>query len=242
MVSAEPNYVTYAAEEPVSEEAPAAEEPEAEAPAGATDAPAQAEPGAAQSAADEPAAVPQKEPLIPGDLTDMQWYLADTSDSYTTPLSPTGGYNLNVPGWMEGRRDENAPANASGTICIMDTGIDTDHPDLQGVLYEFTAEQQAKYGCGQYGFNASGDDRPLTEQKAVGTHGTHVAGIIAADWDGDGVSGASARPSSWPVSIMMRSWRLCAVRAAESTCTERRSSPRRRRSSPGRKYRGRTGV
>ena len=108
---------------------------------------------------------------------------------YTTPLSPTGGYSLEVPGWQEGRTNNDAPANAGGTICIMDTGIDTDHPDLQGVLYEFTPEQQAKYGCGKYGYNASGDGRPVNEQKAVDSHGTHVAGIIAANWNGEGVSG-----------------------------------------------------
>lgn len=135
------------------------------------------------------------------DLTLMQWYTGkeDVTDkkassekesaTYTTPLSPTGGYSLEVPGWQEGRTNKDVPENASGTICIMDTGIDTDHPDLKDVLYEFTPEQQAKYGCGKYGFNASGDGRPVTEQKAVDSHGTHVAGIIAADWDGDGVSG-----------------------------------------------------
>ena len=117
---------------------------------------------------------------------------ADSSaDAYTTPLSSGSGYSLEVPGWQEGRTNKDAPANASGTICIMDTGIDTDHPDLQGVLYEFTPEQQAKYGCGKYGYNASGDGRPETEQKAVESHGTHVAGIIAANWNGEGVSGVA---------------------------------------------------
>ena len=117
---------------------------------------------------------------------------ADSSaHAYTTPLSPGSGYSMEVPGWQEGRTNKDAPANASGTICIMDTGIDTDHPDLQGVLYEFTPEQQAKYGCGKYGYNASGDGRPETEQKAVESHGTHVAGIIAANWNGEGVSGVA---------------------------------------------------
>lgn len=98
------------------------------------------------------------------DLSPMQWYTGkeDVTDkesssekgsaTYTTPLSPTGGYSLEVPGWQEGRTNKDAPANASGTICIMDTGIDTDHPDLKDVLYEFTPEQQAKYGCGKYGY------------------------------------------------------------------------------------------
>ena len=134
------------------------------------------------------------------DLSSLQWYAASASSKisekavYTTPLSPEGGYNLEVPGWQEGLTGKNetaAPANAGGTICVMDTGIDTDHPDLQGVLYEFTPEQQARYGCGKYGYNASGDSRPVTEQKACDSHGTHVAGIIAANWNGEGVSGVA---------------------------------------------------
>ena len=134
------------------------------------------------------------------DLSSLQWYAASASSKisekavYTTPLSPEGGYNLEVPGWQEGLTGKNetgAPANAGGTVCVMDTGIDTDHPDLQGVLYEFTPEQQARYGCGKYGYNASGDSRPVTEQKACDSHGTHVAGIIAANWNGEGVSGVA---------------------------------------------------
>ncbi|MBQ9033961.1 MAG: S8 family serine peptidase [Lachnospiraceae bacterium] len=173
VIYAEPNYLAYAAEE--TEEASTGEIA-----------------GTEQAAPEEPGQVPsqpQQEVSSLADLSAMQWDLADTSGTYTTPLSPEGGYSLGVPGWKEGRRDVNAPANSSGTICVMDSGIDTDHPDLQGVLYEFTPEQQAKYGCGKYGYNASGDGRPLSEQKAVTSHGTHVAGIIAANWDGKGVSG-----------------------------------------------------
>ena len=158
VISAEPNYMAYAAEEKGTENAETK---------------------------------PQQEVPVLADLSEMQWDLADTSDLYTTPLSPTGGYSLGVPGWKEGRRDVNAPANSSGTICIMDGGIDTEQSDLKDVLYEFTPEQQAKYGCGKYGYNASGDDRPLSEQKAVDSHGSHVAGIIAANWDGKGVSGVA---------------------------------------------------
>ncbi|MDO5455921.1 MAG: S8 family serine peptidase, partial [Eubacteriales bacterium] len=176
VISAEPDYRVYAAaEEQTTPEVDAAKTPAEE----------QMTPGV----------------TYPNDLSAMQWDLADTSDIYTTPLSPTGGCSLEIPGWKEGRGDRNAPANASGTICIMDTGIDTDHPDLKGVLYEFTKEQQAKYGCGRYGYNASGDDRPVTEQKAVAAHGTHVAGIIAAEWNGEGVSGIAHGAKIFSVNV-----------------------------------------
>ena len=175
VIAAEPNYIAYAANE---EEAEAEPEEAVE---------------AAEAETEEPEADNTESTVSRGDLSPMQWSNGSPGSEapaiYTTPLSPTAGYSLEVPGWQEGRTNPNATANAGGTICIMDTGVDTDHPDLQGVLYEFTPEQQAKYGCGKYGYNASGDGRPENEQKATDSHGTHVAGIIAANWNGEGTSG-----------------------------------------------------
>ena len=175
VIAAEPNYIAYAANE---EEAEAEPEEAVE---------------AAEAETEEPEADNTESTVSRGDLSPMQWSNGSPGSEapaiYTTPLSPTAGYSLEVPGWQEGRPNPDAPANAGGTICVMDTGVDTDHPDLQGVLYEFTPEQQAKYGCGKYGYNASGDGRPENEQKATDSHGTHVAGIIAANWNGEGTSG-----------------------------------------------------
>ena len=128
----------------------------------------------------------------PSDLTPYQWSLDDTLSTFTVPLSSSqAGYSLNVPGWLEGRTNANAPANASGTICVMDTGVDFDHPDLAGVAYTFSKEMQDKYGCGEHGYNASGDNRPVAGQYVVGEHGSHVAGIIAAQWNAEGTSGVA---------------------------------------------------
>ena len=179
VIAAEPNYIAYAANEEESE----AEPEEAET----------SDPEEENTEEDNSDADNTDPAVTKGNLSPMQWSNGNPGSEapaiYTTPLSPTAGYSLEVPGWQEGRTNPNAPANAGGTICIMDTGVDTDHPDLQGVLYEFTPEQQVKYGCGKYGYNASGDGRPENEQKATDSHGTHVAGIIAANWNGEGTSG-----------------------------------------------------
>ena len=130
----------------------------------------------------------------PRDLTSLQWGNDDslsTDANANTPHSPTAGYSMNVPGWAEGRNNENAPANASGTICIMDTGFDANHPDLAGLVYEFSEEQQAQYGCGRYGYNASGDGYGTNVLRPSEGHGTHVAGIVAAAWNGQGTSGGA---------------------------------------------------
>ena len=126
----------------------------------------------------------------PGDLTEQQWDLSASTGSYTTPRAPTANYNINVPGWREGRTSESAAPNASGTVCIMDTGIDVNHPDLKNVVFEFTKAQQEKYGCGPHGKNASGIGEP-GDVADYGDHGTHVAGIVAAQWNNVGVSGVA---------------------------------------------------
>ena len=134
------------------------------------------------------ASVGQEETTDSGDLTALQWSLNESSEHYTTPLSPTSGYQLHVPGWQEGHVNETAEPNASGTVCIMDTGIDVTHPDLKNVLYEFSKAQQETYECGPYGKNTSGTE-DTTDMTDHGSHGTHVSGIIAAQWNHSGVSG-----------------------------------------------------
>ena len=95
-----------------------------------------------------------------GDLTNMQWYLSGDT-TYRTPDSPTAGYSLNVPGW------NGSDPNASGTVCVVDTGLDTSHPDLQQALFTFSAEQQVKYGCGPHGRNFAGD-HPIHSRDSQG--------------------------------------------------------------------------
>ena len=129
-----------------------------------------------------------------GDLSSLQWAFGEgmnTADNTSTPASDGNGYTLNVPGWTEGRSNADAEPNASGTVCIMDMGLDPKQPDLKDVLYEFTAKQQSKYGCGPYGYNASGDEYPISMMRPSGEHGMHVAGIIASAWNGQGTSGVA---------------------------------------------------
>ena len=133
------------------------------------------------------------------DLTSEQWSLDSRLSEYAySPLAPSGTYSMNVPGWYENRTSTTAEPNASGTVCIMDTGLDTTHPDLQGVLYSLKdnlpadryAALQKEYGCGEYGLNASGfgDTADVT---AYDSHGVHVSGIVAAQWNDFGVSGVA---------------------------------------------------
>ncbi len=85
-------------------------------------------------------------------------------------------------------------------VAVIDTGINAGHPDLQGKLvggYDFVSST----------FNADDGDGldPDPDDAANSYHGTHVAGIIAADTDNDlGVAGAGWNTRVMPVRALGR--------------------------------------
>ena len=64
------------------------------------------------------------------------------------------------------------------TVAVIDTGVDTDHPDLDGNIAS---------GGYDYYFNDS-DPNPIAQGDYM-SHGTHVAGIIAAEKNSTGMHG-----------------------------------------------------
>ncbi|MBI3552324.1 MAG: S8 family peptidase [Elusimicrobia bacterium] len=85
----------------------------------------------------------------------------------------------------------NAPAAWSKTqgngvrVAVLDTGIASDHPDLKGQVV----------GC----YNAFDKSKPCIDENH---HGTHVAGTIAALWDGKGVVGVAPKAQLVAVKVL----------------------------------------
>ena len=79
-----------------------------------------------------------------------------------------------------GELDEQKPTGEGITVCVLDTGVDPTHPELAHII------------LGGKDF-VDGDDKPWDQDaKGWGTgHGTHVAGIIAAQL---GSGGANVSP------------------------------------------------
>ncbi len=80
------------------------------------------------------------------------------------------------------------------TVATLDTGVRYDHPDLLGALWcpgqgTLDLVPSAVDGGDDYGMDEDPTD-PTYEGRDQGSHGTHVAGIIAARWNGVGVAGA----------------------------------------------------
>lgn len=92
-----------------------------------------------------------------------------------------------------GVRRVNAPAawnknQGSGVkVAIVDTGIDLAHPDLAANV--------------KGGHNAIDKDQPWTDDHF---HGTHVAGIVAATLNGDGVAGVAPKAELYGVKVLTK--------------------------------------
>ncbi|WP_240494172.1 S8 family peptidase [Actinomyces denticolens] len=117
--------------------------------------------GGPASACPSPDGAPSSDSLPPDPLLSEQWYL----DWLEVPGTPSYGSGV--------------------SIGIIDTGVDSDHPDLAPAYDAATSRSfltgnscDDDPGCGDPGFDGAG-------------HGTGVAGIIAASADGHGIVGAA---------------------------------------------------
>ena len=88
-------------------------------------------------------------------------------------------------GGSEGAVNVIGNAGAGVDVAIIDTGIDYTHPDLDG-NYK-----------GGYDF-VNSDDDPIDDHG----HGTHVAGIVAAEDDGEGVIGVAPKANLWALKVL----------------------------------------
>jgi subtilisin family serine protease len=140
-----------------------------------------------------------------------------TPTNPTTPSTPGtafpdvayfGGSNewglnaINAPeAWARGYKGQGA------VVAVVDTGVDLNHPDLMSQLW-VNADEIAGNGIDddhngyvddRFGWDfASGDNNPDDGNG----HGTHVAGIIAADDNGFGSTGVAPDATIMPVRVL----------------------------------------
>lgn len=89
---------------------------------------------------------------------------------------------------------------AGVTVAVIDTGVDASHPDLEGRVVPGAAVERnattGKYELVPAPLEQTSDDWYF--------HGTHVAGIIAADDDGNGVTGIAPGATIMPIHTFPR--------------------------------------
>jgi hypothetical protein len=159
------------------------------------------------------------DPLFPN-----QWYLRNTGQSYLAvdrfdgPNNDTLALRKGTAGNDAGMSflyDNPMPVSTRVVVAVVDTGVDPTHPDLQGHLWENSDEipdngvddDHNGYIDDIVGYDISGDT--VSTFKIVGDndpsdqtgHGTHIAGIIAAAQNQQGIVGFSSAAEIMAVKI-----------------------------------------
>jgi subtilisin family serine protease len=144
----------------------------------------------------EPNRVAQIEAPVDDPLFGRQWALNNTGQSHG--VTDQGGSLTSTTGTSDA--DVDAPeawaaqtVHAPVTVAVIDTGVDIGHPDLADRLWVNTAEQSGVGGVDDdsngfkddlNGWDFVGHDPDPTPGNGIdNSHGTHVAGIIAAEQD-----------------------------------------------------------
>ena len=119
-------------------------------------------------------------------LAAIQW--SSSPDATFRALGAADNYSINVPGWPDGSNMDHEI-----TVAVLDCAVDFSNPDLRDKAYTFSPELMARLGCDEHGFNATWESRDgKLELYENSDHGSHVAGIIGASWDGRGINGVGS--------------------------------------------------
>jgi len=117
-------------------------------------------------------------------LFDYQYALYNSGQDIGPPGSPQGEERADIKAtstWEETKGDEDI------IIAILDTGVDLNHPDLNDKIYSS-------------GYDFVNDDADATDDNA---HGTHVAGIAAAEThNSEGIAGVAWNCKILPVKVL----------------------------------------
>ena len=124
------------------------------------------------------------------------------SDDYTSlQWEHTTTYGVHDEGWNTFTDQKPSPkVDTSGiVVAIVDTGVDCSHEDLKNVMWSEGENYPTlkTMGGGKYGYNGvhfmeNGNEYDSSDPRDEVGHGTHCAGIVAAEWNDFGTSGIAS--------------------------------------------------
>lgn len=141
----------------------------------------------AGSGSDADAAFGQDDPSAPvEDLTLLQWGFGN--DGSMDGISSDEAVDMGYDDWNNA--EAAAVANLEDVVvAVIDSGVDASNPDLASVMWDDgdAIDALVELDGDEHGLSTASGTTSTTD--LVNYHGTHVAGIIAADWDNQGISG-----------------------------------------------------
>ena len=118
------------------------------------------------------------------DMTAWQW--ANYNNGYMSgSYQHEGSVDTQYNSWKSQEKED----LKEYVVGVMDTGIDENNPDLAGVLW--TGESFGE-GGDSHGFYSNAAPGQTSTTGLNSNHGSHVAGIIASEWNGQGTSGTAS--------------------------------------------------
>ena len=136
----------------------------------------------------KPATFGSDEEELAADMTEFQWGMSNNGSM--GGVSAEEAVDIEYSGWND--------AAAAGdleevVVAVIDSGVDETNPDLAGVLWDEGEEypELTVLGGDAHGFSTVPDTTSTSPISAEQSHGTHVAGIIAAEWNNEGTSGVA---------------------------------------------------
>lgn len=150
-------------------------------------------PGAASEASEDDGADSVPAWSDASDLTEFQW---EYDNDGTMGGDGSAGVDMGYEGWNA----STGTGSDDVVVAVVDTGVDAANPDLADKMWnrsdypEFESYAIANDLGDEYGYywSAEGYTSSYTDfPDSTSSHGTHCAGIIAAEWNDSGVSGMS---------------------------------------------------
>lgn len=122
------------------------------------------------------------------DMTEFQWGMSN--NGAMGGVSADEAVDIDYDAWND------APAAGSleeVVVAVIDSGVDETNPDLADVLWDEGKRypELTVLGGDAHGFSTVLDTTSTSPISVDQSHGTHVAGIIAAEWNDEGVSGVA---------------------------------------------------
>lgn len=164
-------------------------------------------------------AVDRYDSLLGVEYAEPDFQLLPAQTSTNDPSYPKL-YGLNNTGQTNGISDADIDApeawsqttgSSDTAVAVIDTGVDISHPDLENNIWtnpdEVAGNNKDDDGNGYvddvHGWDFYNEDKTVYDSGDGDTHGTHVAGTIAAEGNNDiGVTGINWRASIMPLKFL----------------------------------------